>query len=138
MKTKTIGTIGELAICADLLQRGCQVFKEITDGEIVDYVVLLNTRYTRVQVKTMCTTEGFVNVSRQKIRGRNRITYDPSSLDVIACYVIDSQKIVYVKMSDFGEKKSISLRYSPPKNNQSKGILLLEDFTFDRAFLTVV
>lgn len=86
----------------------------------------------------MCTTEGFVNVSRQKIRGRNRITYDPSSLDVIACYVIDSQKIVYVKMSDFGEKKSISLRYSPPKNNQSKGILLLEDFTFDRAFLTVV
>lgn len=137
MKTKTIGTIGELAICSDLLQRGCQVFKEITDGEVVDYVVLLNTRYTRVQVKTISIgCDGFVYVTKTKVRGRTRIVYDESDVDVIAFYVIDSNRIVYVKLSDFGKSQSLCLRYQETKTPQ-KVLHRIEDFTFERAFLPV-
>lgn len=71
------GAWGELAVAADLMQRGYEVFRNLSPAGPVDMVVLKDERLWRVQVKV-----------------RTSLTAEHPGCDVLA--VVDDREIKYI------------------------------------------
>ena len=57
-----IGALGELAVCADLLSRGYEVFRAVSPSCSVDVIAQKNGKISRVEVKT-----GYINKNTDRI-----------------------------------------------------------------------
>src|ERR1039458_5705718 len=75
--TGTVGTIGELRVCVDLLSRDYEVFKAVSNHCSCDLAVLKNGMLKRIEVRT-----GYINKSTGK-RTTN-LPKDKSQFDVFA------------------------------------------------------
>jgi hypothetical protein len=54
--TADTGAVAELIVCADLLQRGFEVFRAVSPGATCDLIALKEGRSLRVQVRTASVT----------------------------------------------------------------------------------
>ena len=118
--TKRIGTIGELAVAKDLVQRGFDVYGSIGDCSKADLVAIHGRIVYRIQVKTVeHPVKNVVPVAGSKTTNGKRVKYDIADVDIIAVYVISENAIAYVPMALLMKKqsRSLSLRFEPPKNN---------------------
>jgi hypothetical protein len=81
----TVGAAAELAVCADLLQRGYEVFRAVSPACSCDLIILRDNQTKRVEVKS-----GNYRVFGELVCFPS---YDKARCDVLAVYLGD--KILY-------------------------------------------
>jgi hypothetical protein len=83
----TTGAIAELAVCADLLRRGYEVFRAVSQNCSCDLAILKDAKLLRVEVKT-----AYRNRLTGKLIGLK--DYDQGKHDIYAS-VVGGKEIVY-------------------------------------------
>jgi hypothetical protein len=132
MHTKAKGNVGELAIAKDLTLRGYSVFAELGDLSRIDLIAVKEERLTRVQVKTVWdSSDGVVGISSRSSGPGYSYNYTSRDVDIIALYIADRDDIIYVDIHDVDGsaegRRGRVLRYTLPKNNQSKGVVMVNE-----------
>ena len=130
LHSKIKGNVGELRVAADLAARGYAVFTELGDSSKIDLIADAGTKLLRIQVKTQAdTSKGTLGVPTRSSGPGYSYNYTPDDIDIIAVYAMDRDEICYVPIEICAEyKKGMTLRFEKPKNNQTKGVNLVEDF----------
>ena len=125
--TNLKSNIAELAVATECAKKNWVVLFPFGENTPYDILVDTGTAFLRVQIKYITTKDDVLNVPLKSTTG---VTYK-DTVDIIAVYCPDNNKIYWV---DLGKEKIddintyIRLRHSIPKNNQSKGIRLSEDY----------
>jgi len=126
---------GELA-CLKLELRAIEknaIVSRPTVECVYDRLVDHDGKIHRVQVKyagckaSHCDGAIKAYVGRScEFRGKH-VPYDGDELDAIVLYLPDVDKILWLEKAMWLGKVNVQLRYTPPKNNQTKGIHLVEN-----------
>ena len=131
MHSKAKGNIGEIAVVKDLMLKGYAVFYELGDLSKIDLIALKNNITHKIQVKTTWETKnGTISADLRSSGPGYKYFYTDRDIDIIACYAADRDIICYVNVKEIIDKGSTRLvvRLDKPKNNQTKGINLLENY----------
>lgn len=127
--TKTKGDLGEALIMADILRRGYRVALPVGEDWRYDLIVLRGKLFERVQCKYTESKNGVISVICRNCNHRSVKKYNSSEVDWIACYDNTTNKCYYIPSSFLGDGRAvISLRLTPPKNNQQKNVLYAKEF----------
>lgn len=84
----SVGGVAELLVCADLLRKGYDVFRSVTNSAACDVVVMRDGLLCRVEVKA----------GRSLKSGRGTFIIRPSQIgkhDVVAVALLDTSRIIY-------------------------------------------
>ncbi|MGC2237384.1 MAG: group I intron-associated PD-(D/E)XK endonuclease [Pyrinomonadaceae bacterium] len=132
------GTLGEIAVCKELLQLGYSVFIEFGNHSKVDLIVLdENYKTYKIQVKTTSSKNECVEVYSIKncLNPKYNSTYTTEQIDIFAVYVIDKDLVFYVSAKEIlKNSKNSKFRFSPSKNGQSKNVRYVNDYlNFEKA-----
>jgi hypothetical protein len=127
--TKQKGDIGLTAVIKDLTVRGYFISLPITENAPFDLIASdLKDNY-RIQVKARSSRNGTVEVQLKTSwadkTGSHYARYSEDDFDILAVYALDEDKCLYIKND--GEK-SITIRFSKPKNNQQSRVNVWQDF----------
>jgi len=127
MRTNIKGDIGELSIMREFLKLDYWCSKPFGDDCPYDLIVdNKNGQLKRVQIKYV--TPDDKNTLRVKFFSETGISYK-ETVDWIAVYNSDSEKCYLIDLEKFDVNvRSLFLRLEKPKNNQSKGINLAENY----------
>ena len=131
MHSKAKGNIGEMAVAKDLMLKGYSVFYELGDLSKIDLIALKNKKTFKVQVKTKWnTTNGTCSADLRSSGPGYSYKYTEDDIDIIACYAADRDIVFYVNVKDIisNNTRGLTIRLDKPKNNQTKGINLLENY----------
>ena len=127
-RTSTKGTIGELAVIADLLKQGFEVFKEVTASSVIDLIAYKDGQYKRIQVKTTESRNDTVIFPARKGQA-NHATYRGDEFDLMALYVVDKHVVLYLPIQDLiANLSGVSVRFSEAKNGAKKNVRRSCDF----------
>jgi hypothetical protein len=129
--TKNKGDLGRLQAQVDLAEKGFGVLVPLTEHESFDLVAYRGARFYRVQVKYRAAVDGVIMVpfksSWADRHGVHTLVMDKTTVDVVCVYCPDTRRCYYIDPRRHG--KTVQLRLTAPRNGQSKGILLADDFT---------
>jgi hypothetical protein len=113
--------IGETAVIFDITKRKFTIYKALNDTNSIDFIVDAQNRFYKVQVKTISeptTKHGGYCFNLQKTRTNRtcnrRIQYTLNDVDVFAFYILDLNKICYLRYDTIYPQKAVSFR-----NNKS-------------------
>lgn len=127
MSTKLKGDIGESAALAKLTRAGFVVSIPFGDRARYDLVIEKDGNLERVQVKTARVEGGsIVFPARSKAAGMPARDYK-GQVEYMAGYCPELDKLYLVPIDECGTR-SITLRLSPSKNNQTKGVRWAEHY----------
>ena len=134
MNSKDKGNIGEAVFLMEMLKAGCIVSKPFGDNARYDFIVDVNNKLYKFQVKycnsitennsVVCPCASSKNHTTNKVYS----TYQ-NDVDYIAFYVVPYNQLAIIPIEEIGSHKSITLRVDKPKNNQDNKIRYLEDYT---------
>lgn len=137
MNSKMIGNIGEAKILAKLVELQIPVYIQFGDNEPADYLILVNNKPYKVQVKTSTTFNGETtnfDLTSSTFHRKNghKHKYSREEVDLFMCYDYCTGKIFIFKNN--GQRSAIKVRYAQPKNNNVKHINFAVDheLTFDK------
>lgn len=129
--TKDKGDKGVGNVIADLLTKGMQVCLPLSEHLPFDLIAVKSDgTLMKVSVKYRTKVGGVVTVpfksSYSDSHGVHTKHVDKSLIDLMAIYCPDTHKVYYIKPEDFGI--NVTLRIERPKNNQTKGVFLADDY----------
>lgn len=128
--TKDKGDLAQAKVQADLIERGAMVLLPLTEHAPFDLVAYLDGAFYRVQVKFRTVTRGVLPVHFRSVwadrNGVHAKRMPRHEVDVVAVYSPDTRQCYYIDPQDFGE--SVNLRTTAPRNGQSSGIHLADDY----------
>lgn len=134
MHSKMKGSIGELVVATDLLNKGFCVFSELGDLSRIDLIAETSTELLRIQVKAATSKNGKIEVDSFKSGPGYSFKYKEKDVDIFAIYCLDTKQLAYISSRELCNCKStLTLRIELPKNNQTKGVNLFSNFTWERA-----
>lgn len=126
------GTLGEIAVCKDLIQRGYDLFFGIGNHSKVDLIVLdENYNIYKIQIKAVNSSDDAVSVYSIKscLNPKYNSTYTIHQVDVFAVYIIDEDIVFYVSAKEILENgKCSKFRLSASKNGQKKFVRYVSDY----------
>lgn len=126
------GTLGEIAVCKELLQLGYQVFIELGNDSKVDLIILDENYQTfKIQVKAVESNQDVVAIYSIKscLNPKYNSSYTIQQIDIFAIYVIDQNIVFYVSAKELLKNSKVSkFRLSPAKNGQNKNVRFVEDY----------
>jgi hypothetical protein len=129
--TKNKGDLGVFAAKLDLTEKGFRLLLPLTEHEAFDLVAYRGEKFYRVQVKYRAARNGVISVpfssSWADRHGVHKLMMDKGSVDVVCAYCPDTRRCYYIDPRRHGG--TVQLRLVPTRNNQSKGVLLADDFT---------
>ena len=133
-KTKDIGTIGEHAVMLEFLKNGITVLEPIGDNTSYDFVIEINNKFYKIQVKTteeikdgtMLFQTNITNPFKQSYR-----LYNKDEVDCFGLYCIENNYIGLLPYEFYTSKETV-MRLVKPKNNQKAKIKMAEDFSFNK------
>lgn len=137
MNTKQLGNIGEAYALAKLVELGVPVYQQFGENEPADFIILVNEVPLKVQVKSSKNYNGEKTIFdlTSSVNG-TRKKYSTQKVDVFLCYDIQTRKIFIIKNT--GDMSTFAIRYTEPKNNQTKGINFYSDYILDMDILSKV
>ncbi|MEM9954742.1 MAG: group I intron-associated PD-(D/E)XK endonuclease [Chloroflexota bacterium] len=138
--TKDKGDLALIKVIADLRQHGILCCLPLSEHLPFDLVAVMPDMKTliRVQVKYRSAVKsGFVKVEfRSNYYDSQKIYSKPvdfTEIDAYAIYIPDVDEVCYFRVDALHKDAStLTLRFEPPKNNQRKGVNLVEDFADPR------
>jgi hypothetical protein len=126
LTTNQKGAIAETAIAHEAIKLGLDVYTPVAEGGRYDLILGLGPRLLRVQCKWARLVDGVVAVrlrtSRHSARGYVRTKYSPTEIDAAAAYCPDLEECYLLPISLVAGKNMISLRVSPTRNGQTRGL----------------
>lgn len=141
MNSKDKGNIGEAVFMAEMIKQGCIVSKPFGDNARYDFIVDVEGKLLKFQVKYCNSTnenQGIVcpcASSTNHTTNKHYSTYE-NDVDYMAFYIAPYDKIAIVSLKEIGNKKSIVLRNEKPLNGQTEGIRYIDDYSISH-FLCV-
>ncbi len=134
--TKDKGDLALIKVIADLRQHGILCCLPLSEHLPFDLIAVMPDMKTllRVQVKYRSGTKhGTVLVEFKNNYYDSKKIYwksvDFSEVDAYAVYIPDVDQVAYFRVDDLQDAVgSLTLRFEPPKNNQRKGVNLIDDF----------
>ncbi len=130
--TKEKGDIGVMEVMLDLTKKGYKIFTTISEHLPFDFAAFKNNKFYKIQAKYRSEVDGTIPVplrtSWSDKNGSHEQLYDKDDIDYIAVYCPETDKCYYVHIKDFENSTAITLRLTKPKNNQSKGVKLADDY----------
>lgn len=126
------GTLGEIAVCKELVRLGYEVFVELGSHSKIDLIVLdEHYRACKVQIKTTRSKNDLVEVYSVKncLNPKYNSTYSVEQIDLFAVYVCDIDLVFYVTAKEILKNgKSSKFRLSDSKNGQKKYVRYVKDY----------
>lgn len=129
MNTKKVGNDAELNVAAWLQKEGFTVSFPFGDNAPYDLIVESdNGKVSRIQVRrTNWSDDGWLQISLRGSSGGKTRSLEKDRIE--AFVVFDGTNFFVVPTSHMlGQFSTYSLRRTPPKNNQTKGIHLAEQY----------
>ena len=132
MNSKRIGNVGEAYALARLVEMGIPVYQQFGDNEPADYIILIDNKALKVQVKSSDTYDGdkvVFDLTSSTVHRTNgdKHKYTTEEVDIFICYDIQTKELFLVRNS--GDMSGITIRYTEPKNNQQQGINYSTNFS---------
>ena len=126
------GTLGEAAVCKNLLQLGYSVFLEFGNHSKVDLIVLdKKFNAIKIQIKAVQSKNDCVDIYSVKtcLNPKYNSIYTIEQVDIFAVYVIDKDVVFYVSAKEILQNgKSSKFRFSSSKNGQMKFVRYVDDY----------
>ena len=140
LSTHFKGEITEQLVAIEFLKMGYMVSKPIVQSSKYDFVIDVNHKLYKIQVKTSTPKEenSFIefttSTSHTNTTGTINLSYTEEDVDFFAT-MYDGQCFL-VPYSKCG-KRSQRLRLLPTKNGQIKGVLFAKDFILENIIKTL-
>ena len=125
--SKTIGDLAELKVAAMFAEKGYFVSKPLTDNAPYD-LIIDDGSLKKVQVKARCERDNKVLVELRTTMVNYVRDYDKDDFDLLAVYNTDSGKIAIFNWDQIGDRRSLTIRTTPPKNNQVDKVIMFDDY----------
>lgn len=133
------GEITEQQVAIEFLKQGILVSKPLVQSSRYDFIVDVNKKLYKIQVKTGNYKEDAyllfaTSTSHTNTQGTKNISYTSDDVDFFAtmhegqCYLIPF---------DVCGKKEQKLRFVPTKNGQTKGVLFAKDYKLEDIIQTM-
>ena len=130
LSTHFIGEITEQKVALEFLKLGILVSKPLVQSSRYDFIVDINNKLYKIQVKTGTFKENAyldfaTSTSHTNAQGTLNLSYSEEDVDFFAtmhegqCYLIPY---------NLCGKRNQRIRFVPTKNGQTKGILFAKDF----------
>jgi hypothetical protein len=126
------GTLGEIAVCKELIQLGYEVFVEFGNHSKIDLIVLdENYNPCKVQIKTTESRNDVIEVYSVKncLNPKYNSTYTTQQVDIFAIYICDKDLVFYVTAKEILTNSKVSkFRLSVSKNGQKNYVRYVKDY----------
>jgi len=125
---KNIGELGEQIAIGELAKYGLQVIIPLSDNLPFDFVVFINNKFYKCQVKSTSNLENGFSKFRL-ISGNGYLhKYHKYTEDEIDVFILCDLNTIYLfKSKEILDKTETRIRYSMPLNNQTKNIIYASD-----------
>ncbi len=130
--TKDKGDLGVLKAQVDLAEKGYLILIPLSEHSPFDIVIYKDNRFRRVQVKYRSLTKK--NTLELRFRsswadrkGSHEKKIDKNDIDLICIYCPEKDTCYYINPKEW--EQSVTLRFEPPKNNQSTYVHYAKDYT---------
>ena len=134
LTTDQKGNVAELAVAYAATKLGIVVFRPMGEGSRYDLIFDLGTRLLRVQCKWAPRRGEVVDVMcesrRRTIDGIRHRAYTPAEIDAIAAYCPELERCYLLPVALVANRRGVSLRLAPAKNNQRMGLHWAHRFDF--------
>lgn len=129
-----IGEITEQQVALEFLKKGYLVSRPLVQSSRYDFIVDINHRLYKVQVKTGTVKEDAyiefaTSTSHTNTQGTVNLSYSQEDVDFFATMY---QNECYLIPFELCGKRMQRLRLIPTKNNQTKGILFAEEYRLNK------
>lgn len=125
MNTKQLGNIGELKVATEFLKLGYRVYFPYGDNSSVDLIIEKDYKLYKVQVKTSkAKLNGKVSFSLRSSMVNYEKRYSVDEIDYFALYNFTLDECYIIP---FTTKSEVTIRCTPTKNFQKKGITFNTD-----------
>ena len=126
------GTLGEIAVCKELIKLDYSVFIEFGNHSKVDLIALDKEFNTyKIQIKATESKNELVEVYSTKncLNPKYNSIYTVKQIDVFAVYVIDKDLGFYISAKELLQNGKVSkFRLSGSKNGQKKIVRYVKDY----------
>jgi hypothetical protein len=128
--TKDKGDLGVAKAFADLVEKGWLVLFPATEHAPFDLVAYRVGEFCRIQVKFRSVRFGTIEIRFRTgwsdRHGVHQKPIDKTAVDVLCVYCPETRECYYLDPRH--HRDSVSLRITPSRNGQVKGVLRAEDF----------
>lgn len=126
------GTLGEIAVCKEIVKLGYSVFVEFGSHSKVDLIVLDEEFCAyKIQIKATKSKNNIVEVYSIKncLNPKYNSTYTTKQVDIFAVYICDLDLVFYVTAKEVLRNGKISkFRLSKSKNGQKKFVRYVQEY----------
>lgn len=134
--SKTIGNIGEVKTLSKFVELGFPTFIPFGDNEKCDLISEFNGKLNKIQVKTSEKSKNGImvfNLVSSTINKKHVVKhiYSKEEIDYFVLYNVERDKLFLLNIEEVLGLETISIRYLPPRNKQTIGIRMEEDYLFD-------
>jgi hypothetical protein len=135
-----VGLRHEALIVSELLRRGLHVLLPHGFNRRYDLVLDLNDRFVRVQCKSARLMSGAVTFKTVSVRSNRRQTLRRRYVGEIEFFMVycPSTDDIYVVSIDEAPMAEVTLRLTPPANNQVARVRMARDHLLDVALATTL
>jgi hypothetical protein len=121
MKTQEKGIIAELEFAIEMIKMGYTVLKPVMEGTRYDYVIDINGRFIKVQVKhSNIEKNGIIRVDIRKCRNGKYKFYTKNEIDVLGIFEPKNRKCYIIPLEKIPPAGILYLRVLPTKNKRIK------------------
>ena len=131
MTSKDVGNITEVSCMLEFMKLGYPVLTPYGDCQRYDFVVEINNKFYRIQSNT--ANDAYINDGYIIFRCDNTTTkngkvihhsYDENEIDYFSTFY--NGKCYLIPVNECSREKR--LRFTPPKNGQTKGITFANEY----------
>lgn len=133
MHTKNKGNIGELYAAAFFSEHNFSVFTQLGDNSPIDIIVQSKSKLYRIQCKAVFPKNNVLYLYIVKSGKGYKKAYEVDDVDFFTLYDLENKKLYLINSKEaLIRKTAFKLRLNKPKNNQTKGINLAEEYLAEK------
>lgn len=121
------GDIAELRVASHLIHHGWTVSLPVGARSRYDLVAERNGKFLRIQVKFVTPKKGGIDINCRSSNNWSVLHYSEKEIDTIAAFDGKTEQIYFIPVTKINYS-SFKIRYDEPKNGQSRGIHLANEF----------
>jgi PD-(D/E)XK endonuclease len=130
------GALAEMAVMHRAFELGINVYRPVAEGARADMIFEVGPYLVRIQCKTGRVVKEAIVIAARSCRSKPdgsyvRETYGRDEVDAVAAYCPANGRCYVVPIDHVPPSGSMSLRLTPAKNNQLKGLHFAAEYELD-------
>jgi len=138
MNSKQIGNITEVEVMLAFLKQGFNVLSPYGDCERYDFVIEINNKFYKIQVKTSHLEDGKISFNTASTHySDGKCIHDTYTKEDIDYFATTYENQVYlIPVEECGGRLK-SLRFEPTKNGQTRNVSWAKDYKLEEVIKTL-